>query len=241
MRFCGSKAAVLMLRGVDGCRAGWLAVAAGPEGPLQSAELHADAASLLAGPWNLSAIDMPIGLPGAEPRACDQLARQRLGIRRSSLFPAPPRLCLDAPDHAEACRLCRQEQGIGLSLQSFHLLAKIRDLDQQLRADGARALRVVETHPELGFCLWNGGRPLAHGKRSREGFAERLALVESEFPGAWQAIRPRWRRRDVADDDILDALAALRSARRLHHGEALSLPDGEPPRDACGLPMRILV
>jgi predicted RNase H-like nuclease len=44
----------------------------------------------------------------------------------------------------------------------------------------------------------------------------------------------------VADDDILDGLAALRSARRIHAGEALVLPSGIPvPRDGCGLPMAI--
>jgi predicted RNase H-like nuclease len=42
----------------------------------------------------------------------------------------------------------------------------------------------------------------------------------------------------VADDDILDALALLRTAGRLPRGKALLLGEaGE--RDGCGLPMRI--
>lgn len=231
-----------LLRGVDGCRGGWLAVCGGTSGPVLAVDLHPDAASLLAGSWHLTAVDMPIGLPGSRPRTCDLEARRLLGRRRSSLFPAPPRLTLQARCHAEACSLCRSEQGVGMSLQSFHLLPRIRDLDAELRADRARAARVVEVHPELAFCQWNGGSPLHHGKRTRQGRMERLALVEGLFPGAWQAIRRRFRRREVADDDILDALAALRSARRIHAGEALLLPGGAAvPRDACGLPMRIAV
>jgi len=229
-----------LLRGVDGCRGGWLALSAAQEGPVLEAELHGDAASLLAGDWCLSAVDMPIGLPGPAPRACDREARRLLGIRRSSLFPAPPRSALAATDHRSACELCRQEQGIGLSLQSFHLLPKIRDLDQRLRADPALVPRVLEVHPELSFCLWNGGRALSHSKRSPEGRRQRLELVEQLFPGAWAMVRRRFRRDQVADDDILDALAALRSARRIQAGEALALPAQDPaPCDGCGLPMVI--
>jgi predicted RNase H-like nuclease len=43
----------------------------------------------------------------------------------------------------------------------------------------------------------------------------------------------------VADDDILDALALLRSAARLGRGEAVILPQGLQEWDRCGLPMRI--
>ena len=64
--------------------------------------------------------------------------------------------------------------------------------------------------------------------------------METLFPGAWLELRRRFRRSAVADDDILDGLAALRSARRIHAGEALVLPSGIPvPRDGCGLPMAI--
>lgn len=229
-----------VLRGVDGCRGGWLALSTAPEGPLLAAVLHRDAADLLAGDWSLTAVDMPIGLPGATPRACDREARRLLGVRRSSIFPAPPRVALEAGNHASASALCRLEQGVGMSVQSFHLLAKIRDLDRALRADPTLVPRVLEVHPELSFCLWNGGAPLIHPKKSREGLDQRIALVEMLFPGAWLELRRRFRRSAVADDDILDALAALRSARRIHAGEALVLPSGIPvPRDGCGLPMAI--
>jgi predicted RNase H-like nuclease len=45
--------------------------------------------------------------------------------------------------------------------------------------------------------------------------------------------------RDVADDDMLDAVAALWTATRLYEGTAETLPD-EPPLDAAGLRMEIV-
>ena len=108
-----------------------------------------------------------------------------------------------------------------------------------LRERPALVERFREVHPELAFLVWNGGQPLAHGKRCREGRAERLALCDQGFPGAWEAIRGRFPRAAVADDDILDALALLRSAGRLWRGEATVLPEAEPEVDGCGLPMAI--
>ncbi|MFZ0408045.1 MAG: DUF429 domain-containing protein [Cyanobium sp.] len=230
-----------MLLGVDGCRAGWLALAAGTEGAEVHDQLHPEAAGLFAqAGWQLMAIDIPIGLPERGSRACDQEARQLLGARRSSVFPAPIRAVLQASDHQQACRISRQLQGKGISCQSFNILAKIRSIDAQLQTEPALAARIHEVHPELIFQQWNGGRSMAYAKKTAQGRQERMQLVESEFPGAWSAIRQRHRRNAVADDDILDALAALHTARRLHRGQALRLPTRALCEiDACGLAMRI--
>ena len=125
---------------------------------------------------------------------------------------------LAAADHGEACRIGRRLAGRGLSLQSWHILPKVRQVDGLLRRQPWLLPRFQEVHPELAFLDWNGGCPLPHGKRSREGRAERLALCEELFPGVWASLCPRFRRREVADDDILDALALLRSAARLGRG-----------------------
>ncbi len=230
-----------MLVGVDGCRAGWLAVTAGIRGTEVHDQLHQEATGLVSqSDWRLMAIDIPIGLPERGSRACDQEARSLLGARRSSVFPAPIRAVLEARDHQEACRISRQLQGKGISVQSFNILAKIRSIDAVLQADSALAHRIHEVHPELIFQQWNGGRPMEHGKKTAQGRQERLQLVEVEFPGAWSTIRHRHRRSAVADDDILDALAALHTARRLQQGQSLQLPSQPPIEiDACGLPMRI--
>jgi predicted RNase H-like nuclease len=230
-----------MLLGVDGCRAGWLAIAAAGEGQDVAWQLHQDAEALVASTgWQLMAIDIPIGLPERGSRACDQEARSRLGERRSSVFPAPIRAVLQAEDHQQACRISRQLQGKGISCQSFNILAKIRSIDMLLQADRSLGERIHEVHPELIFEQWNGGQPMQHGKKTAQGKQERRQLVEGEFPGAWESIRRQYRRADVADDDILDALAALHTARRLQRGEALQLPTQAAKEfDATGMPMQI--
>ena len=46
--------------------------------------------------------------------------------------------------------------------------------------------------------------------------------------------------RIAADDDILDAFAALWTAEHVVRGTAETLPHAEPPVDGAGLPMRML-
>ncbi|MCP9808427.1 DUF429 domain-containing protein [Cyanobium sp. HWJ4-Hawea] len=226
------------LIGVDGCRGGWLVVQTTPPGQISWA-IHAEAEAFIdqGGPeLPLVAIDMPIGLAEAGPRPCDRLARQRLGPRRSSVFPAPVRAVLGAADYPDACGRSQAACGQKLSKQAYYLLPKIQQLDRLLRADPGRIDRVHEVHPELAFAQWNGGEPMAGAKRTAGGRAQRLALVEQLFPGVPGAIRSDFPRALLADDDILDALACLWSCRRIYEGTALAL-GGEI--DGQGLPMRI--
>ena len=226
------------LFGVDGCRAGWLVVGAklDPSGEFEQLRwnLELEAASFIDG--DLVAIDMPMGLAADGPRACDQQARSLLGPRRSSVFPSPARAALGAVDYREACDLSFAASGRKLSKQAYNLLPKIRQLDQLLLADPKRSDRVHEVHPELAFREWNGGEPMAHGKKTAAGAAQRQVLVEAQFPGLALKIRTGVAKSKLADDDILDAIACLWSARRLLRKGALVL-GGE--RDGCGLPMRI--
>ncbi len=130
--------------------------------------------------------------------------------------------------------------GRGLSKQAWHIVPRIRDLDAALRARPADAARVAEAHPELAFAAL-AGAPCAYPKRVAEGYAERRALLDGPLQGmALDMWRARWLRRDVADDDVLDALVLLTVAARMATGEARSLPP-QPPCDACGLPMRMVV
>jgi predicted RNase H-like nuclease len=76
-----------LLRGVDGCPAGWLSVSLDVTTGEIAAAVHEDADSLLGVPAAVTAIDIPIGLPATPPRNCDAEARRRLGARRSSVSP----------------------------------------------------------------------------------------------------------------------------------------------------------
>jgi predicted RNase H-like nuclease len=195
--------------GVDGCRGGW--VVATDDRLFVARNIH----EVLALDVAVIAIDMPIGLPDAGPRACDVVARRRLGPRRSSVFATPVRATLAATDYPDALARHRAADGRGLSKQAYNLLPKIREVDAH-----AADPRLHESHPELAFARLLG-HPAAHAKRSPSGRAERLAALGltaiSRLPGA-------------AADDVLDALALVHTARHIAAGTGERLGDGA--RDA---------
>ena len=229
----------MTLAGVDGCRGGGFVVT--DEG-IASGVVAATFGDVLALGAGLIAVDIPVGLTEAGPRACDVAARRALSPRRgSSVFPAPVRPSLAGATHAEASALHRAADGRGMSVQAFGIVPKIAEVDRILRARPDAEARVVEVHPEVSFAAMAGGAALVRSKKTPEGRAERLALLRSVFgdaPERFVAERPK---RLVAADDILDAFAALWTARRIAAGTAHALPAGEPPRDAHGLAMAIHV
>lgn len=209
--------------GIDGCPGGWVgALVTGRTLTWYAGTL----AELLALPAEVVAIDIPLGLPsGAARRPCDLAAAARLGAQRSSVFPAPPRVVLDAGDHAEASVLSRAAGSVGVSLQTWNIVPKIRE------ADGLRDPRLLEVHPELSFRALTG-RVLPR-KKLPAGRAERLAALRGWLPVDLPSPRPG----RAAPDDCLDALVCAWTAGRWLRGEAEVL-GGE--LDATGQVMRIV-
>ena len=185
-------------------------------------------------------VDIPIGLRDG-PRCCDLLARRRLGRRRSSVFPAPARAALEAVCYDDACRRNQEAAGKKLSKQTFNILPKIRAVDDLLRQNEKARAIVQEVHPELCFWALNDEVPMGHNKKAkaRAGFNERMAVLEGCWKGAEAAAREVcacYLRKEVARDDIADAMVAALTAR----ADALkSLPE-QPPEDAVGLPMQMV-
>jgi predicted RNase H-like nuclease len=228
--------------GVDGCRRGWFRV---------SRELRSGAVvfDVVEGVLELVgrapcppvvAIDVPIGLSAAGPRECDRAARALLGARRSSVFPAPVRAAVSAETREQASRLTQRADGRRVGAQAWGIYAKVRDVDEALSAS-PRLRRVLrEAHPEVSFRAWNDDQPMRHPKKTPEGHAERLALAEAWLgPGVLDRARGDYPKQDVADDDILDAIAVLWTAHRIADGSAQTLP-GSAPSDETGLPMQIV-
>jgi predicted RNase H-like nuclease len=228
--------------GVDGSRAGWLAVRAESSGgrlmlayalyprfaPIL--EQHPDAAAI--------AVDMPMGLyesGRARARPCDQVARQRLGRRASCVFLPPTRAMLCAESYAPL-------RTLGLSVQAYHLIRRIRELDALLTPD--LQVRVWESHPELSFLAMVGA-PIPHPKRTVEGQAARIDALRrafgdagDAFANALAAFRKQVAPKDAGTDDFLDACALAWSALRHIRGES-ALCIGDPAHDARGLLMAI--
>ncbi len=224
--------------GVDGCRAGWFAVALDDSDgwtlavyPTISAlwAAHRQAKRIL--------IDVPIGLPEAAARTADAKARHLLKARRSSVFAVPVRAAIYASAYAEANERNRQAIKKGISKQLWNIAPKIREVDALVRQDPAARERLIEAHPELLF--WGlSGQPMAHSKKNRLGLAERLAVLEEYFPPSrklYAAAVADYPRRMLARDDVLDALAAAVAAGL----STLRTVPETPEFDAMGVPMRI--
>lgn len=219
-----------MLRiGVDGCPGGWL-VAALEQNKLSWFKV-AYLEELL---WafekaDLCLIDMPIGLLSSYRkggRICDQMARRHLPkSKKSSIFSAPPRSILEFDNYQDCCVTMKAEGG-GLSLQSFYLLPKIRELDQFIRKNPR--LNILEAHPELVFIKL--GLIDGPNKKSVEGHQARLKILE-QFMGQFQWPPPQ----GFPKEDCIDALALALRARQ---GQLMQV-DSNPSRDTLGIKMQI--
>ncbi len=229
--------------GVDGCRAGWFAITHNLNTGVMAWQVYPHAYALFQQhpQPEVWALDIPMGLPEAEARACDRAARRLLGRgRASSVFPAPLRGMLAAATYTEACAVGLRQAGKKLSRQTWAILPKIRQVDAALRQEPTLPARVYEVHPELSFQAL-AGQPLRHSKHHPAGRAERQRLLEPVFGPAVAAILAvRATPQRFAADDVLDACAALWTAQRIAQGHAITLP-AEPVYDACGLRMTITV
>lgn len=231
--------------GVDGCRAGWVTCRLGCESLDLEFRVSAKFSDLAErfSDARCIAVDIPIGLrdDGGE-RGCDVEARAALAYPRAfSVFRVPARRLLQEATHGAANRISSELFGTGISLQSFHIMPKIREVDSHMTE--VRQSRIFEVHPEV--CFWAmASRPMLHGKKARAGYDERAALLTEhlgvQFPNAanW---RDFWglRGEGLGRDDVIDATVAAWSALRVVRGIARKFPTvGEV--DRRGLRMEIV-
>ena len=233
----------MVYTGVDACKTGWFAVMLG-EGHDWQVAIFPDIFSL----WKhckgskLILIDIPIGLRqgSSEKRACDEEARRLLGVRRgTSVFPVPCREVIYA-DMEEASKLSERITGKKLSKQSLSIISKIRQVDQLLLSDKNARSRIRETHPELCFWALNGGEPMIYSKKKSQGFSERMEVLLSACrysKGLVYYAERNYPRRELARDDILDALVAAVTTSKERQG--LSFLPEKPTFDTKGLPMQM--
>lgn len=231
------------ITGVDGCRAGWIALTFDPESGGIGAAVYGSARDLIeeTRASAVVAVDIPIGLPESGQRECDRKARRLLGWpRRNSVFSPPIRPALRAADRLEASEITQRVDGRRVGVQSWAITSKIREMDAALQQDLTMQSRVKEVHPELCFWALAGGRPMVHTKKRRPGREERQDLVAREFgDSAFASVRACFLCKVVAHDDILDAFAALWTAGRVTESQSVSLPE-DSTKDSVGLRMEIV-
>ena len=190
-------------RGWTALRGGWVVVTSPITGGPSTVECVAGLDQLIervrTGEVRAAGIDMPIGLPSRTRHTSDGQLRVHLGARRSSIFPTPHRVVLDAVDYRDALARARDATGVGLSKQAWNLVGKIRELDALMtRSCNARQ----RSGPESSFAEL-AGKPLVRGKTTREGREERTRLLLHSFPDVAEHVA----RHGGIAVDVLDALA----------------------------------
>jgi predicted RNase H-like nuclease len=227
--------------GLDGCKAGWILITF-DEDPgyfvLRSDEELEEAFKT----YDRIFIDMPIGLEDEEyTRECDRLLRKTLGAEyAASVFSPPIRPALHAPSYVEANIQSYEYTEKKLTVQAWNITPKIKTIDAFLQNNAEYRDKVLESHPELLFMKLNGGM-IYQKKKTKKGLRHRLGLVvdhEEVAADFFRDIKEEFRRNEVAEDDIVDAMALALAAKQSENKPIETLPV-EPPIDSEGLRMAI--
>ena len=214
-----------LIIGIDGCKSGWFSIWEN-----QDKSIHSSVFSNLNELKNffknesqlILGIDMPVVLSEVIPRQADQLARKLLSKKASSVFTAPTPEMLNQPNYEKASLVSKRLFGKSMSLQSWYLFPKIKDVQTMIHHED---MQIYEIHPELSFRAMNNEQVILESKKTHEGFALRNALLSMHFKNfIFEDIRNQHARKDVMDNDILDALAVLWSAKRIQSNQASYLP-----------------
>lgn len=228
------------IAGVDGCKAGWIAVTASPEAfDKAEVKIFASFEALIAelSSQSIIAIDMPIGLPDHAingGREADWAARQFLRPHQSRIFPVPSRRAVyaHAQGFAQVCAIAREtsDPPRAPSKQLFGILPRIQEIDVMLRQSPALRERLFEVHPEVSFKVMNNNEPLlpkkVKGQLNLPGIELRKELLAKEgFSRSFLSQKPPPK---AALDDFCDACACAWSAKRILCGKARVFPRNPP-------------
>jgi predicted RNase H-like nuclease len=123
----------------------------------------------------------------------------------------------------------------------LNILSKIKEVDTLLSKDKSAKQIIREIHPEICFRALAGHRPMEYPKKEEGGFLERKKILQSVYPLTENIVEGAFgtcRRKEVARDDILDALAAAVTAKT-GFNRFLTIPE-IPPVDSKGLRMEMV-
>jgi predicted RNase H-like nuclease len=230
-----------LLAGVVPCRGGWL-VAGGklvgtslfPENPLVTKHLIDVIDAVPA--YTIVALAAPIGLPDkptAHGRRAEREARRLLGWPRLGAIVSAP--VLQVAQGAKSYDQGASLNGGRLSRVAWGQIKHIREVREVVQSHIQRS--VYEVHPELSFYQLNSDKALMYGKRTQEGQKEREELLLTRVQNIAARIEadpPRGATRA----NVLDAFAALWTARRVAARAAARLPE-DPEWNSDGLRMEI--
>lgn len=225
--------------GIDGCKIGWLFISFDEGNERYEVLETKDQLEKKFLETDRVFIDMPIGLEDEEyARACDALMRKEVGSTYSpSVFSPPIRPALDAPSYVEANMISYEYNEKKLSLQSWNITPKIKTVDDLLTEHKGLEEKILESHPEHLYQRLNGG-VIFQKKNLKKGVKHRLSLIKEEEPIAddfFRDIKEEYRRREVAEDDIVDAMVLALYAKWSKEKSLKTIPS-EVEKDAKGFP-----
>jgi len=232
----------LKTAGIDGCKAGWLLITFDDKNEKYEVIRNTDDLKKAFEQYDRIFIDMPIGLSDSEyTRTCDEQLRKKLGAEyASSVFSPPIRPALDAPSYVEANMISYEYTEKKLTIQSWNITPKIKTLDGMLQENEALRDKILESHPEYIFMKLNGGM-IYQKKNTKKGIKHRLELLkdlEKISDDFFRDIKEEFRRNEVEEDDIVDAMALAWAAKKSADTDIKTLPD-PPEKDSTGLTMAI--
>lgn len=228
--------------GIDGCKRGWFYIGI-DENDQYEFGIISEFEEIL--PIVEQAIqilvDIPIGLRENESqeRLCDLEARKVLGIRRSSVFIPPSRSALISNNYSKASEINFQCTRRRLSKQSFAISQKIKEVDNFMISNGLQG-KFREMHPEVCFWALNNYQSMSFNKKKSAGYEERKSILSKYFVNTTAVVeeaRSKYLKKDLATDDILDALVGAVCAKI--YTNLKQLPH-HPETDGRGLKMEIV-
>lgn len=197
--------------GIDGCKSGWFSVTIYDYDKWEIKILKSiEDITCEMDNTNIILIDIPIGLKDSgQERTCDLKVRKLLSpIRSSSVFPVPCKPAVYATSYSEANQTNKELTGRGLSLQTWCITNKIREVDEFLEQNPEFKIKIKESHPELCF-FGLSSRPMIYGKKTKEGSKERIEILKKHYDNTEEIIDfalRNYMRKELALDDIVDAL-----------------------------------
>lgn len=229
--------------GIDVCEAGYLAISLDEDNAgYWLLETEADLHEYLAS-YDRIFLDIPVGLSeAAKTRECDLLLREKLGSDYKESVIDPPILdVIFAPTYGEASMISYEKIEEPISMQSWSLSPQIRSVHNYLTANGANREHIYESHPELLFQILNGGNSILQKKATKKGLRHRLHLLKERskyVDDFFRDIKEEYRRNQVEEDKIIDAMVLALFALRSVDEPVQTLPE-EPPKDTLGMPLAI--
>ena len=208
-------------------------------------ELHKNLTTLFEniGINNLTLIDMPVGLSSKNfERFIDFKLRTYLPKnKKSSVFTAPCREAVLSNDYNSAKKANQIITNRSISIQSWNISKKIKELDGFLTSQKKNKLTIKESHPEFCFVNLNNNNPLIHNKKTKDGYNERLSILIRSSEGIEMVVKKsieKFKKEKVKKDDILDSIVLALTSKYWQKNGSRTITQN-PEKDEMGIPFEI--